>query len=188
MRTWGEGIPLLTLLKADPEVGGVLGEALDGLCSPDWYIRRAHEVLARVFARAPFKKVLFLCVANSARSQLAEALGRKYLGVEVFSAGSSPTRVNPYTLEVLEEIGLDASSQHSKAVHELDLSGIDLIVTLCAEEICPVGLTGVRRLHWPIPDPDLKDPSRSQEDFLKSFRATRENIRERILTLKENLG
>ena len=101
------------------------------------------------------KRILFLCVANSARSQMAEALARQLLGprAEVMSASSNPSTVNPYAIEAMAEIGIDISGHRSKLVDEIDLTGIDLIVTLCAEEVCPVVPGRVKRLHWPIPDP-----------------------------------
>ena len=82
------------------------------------------------------KRVLFLCVANSAQSQMAEGLARQILGasIEVTSAGSLPSYVNPYAVEALAEIGIDISSHRSKSVDDIDATGIDLVVTLCAEE------------------------------------------------------
>ena len=98
-------------------------------------------------------RVLFLCVANSARSQTAEGLARRIFGndIEVLSAGSKPSTVSPYAIEVMAELGIDISSQRSKSVVEIDAAGIDLVITLCAEEICLVFPGRVRRLHWPIP-------------------------------------
>ena len=86
------------------------------------------------------KRILYLCVANSARSQMAEGLSRYILGgrVEVLSAGSQPTRVNPYAILAMAEIGIDISAQRSKSVDEIDPARIDLVITLCAEEVCPV--------------------------------------------------
>jgi arsenate reductase (thioredoxin) len=103
--------------------------------------------------------ILFLCVANSARSQMAEGLARHMLGpdVTVLSAGSAPSSVNPHAVEAMAELGIDISGQHSKSVEEIDVKALDLVVTLCAEEVCPVLPGWVRRLHWPIPDPASKD-------------------------------
>ena len=94
------------------------------------------------------KRILFLCVANSARSQMAEGLARQILGerVEVVSAGSQPAPVNPHAVEVMAEIGVDITDQYSKSVDTIDLPGLDLAVTLCAEEVCPI-LPGARRVH-----------------------------------------
>ncbi|NUP97470.1 MAG: arsenate reductase ArsC [Planctomycetaceae bacterium] len=126
--------------------------------------------------------VLFLCVANSARSQLAEALARSLFptSVRVLSAGSSPSKVNPYALEVLAELGLDASAQHSKSVQSIDPELVDTVITLCAEEVCPVFLGRARRLHWPIPDPATKDGTLPREELLRRFRTARDTLREKL--------
>src|SRR5215216_1013626 len=99
--------------------------------------------------------LLFLCVANSARSQMAEGLARAKFGdrVRVQSAGSEPSRVNPLAIEALREIAIDISSYASKSVDTIDPASVDLVITLCAEEVCPMGLAGVPRIHWPLPDP-----------------------------------
>ncbi len=101
------------------------------------------------------KHMLFLCVANSARSQMAEGIARSLApqGVRVSSAGSEPKSINPLAIKVLREIGLDISSHHSKHISEIDLSSVELVVTLCAEEVCPVFPGKVTRLHWAMPDP-----------------------------------
>ena len=132
------------------------------------------------------KRVLFLCVANSARSQMAEGLARHILGggIEVMSAGSEPARVNPYAIEAMAEIGIDISGQRAKSVDEIDATGIDLVVTLCAEEVCPVLPGRVRRLHWPIADPTSDDPSLTPEEMRTRFRTAREQIRARIEVLR----
>lgn len=128
------------------------------------------------------KGVLFLCVANSARSQLAEGLARARFGdrVRVQSAGSKPTRVNPYAIEVMREIGIDISGHASKLVDDVDASEVDTVVTLCAEEVCPVFLGKVRRLHWPMIDPAREDGDMRREVVLERFRAARDGIRARI--------
>ena len=126
--------------------------------------------------------ILFLCVANSARSQMAEGLGRMILGdrVPVASAGSEPSRVNPYAIEVMREIGVDLSSHRSKSVQTVDPGTVSTVVTLCAEEVCPVFLGGARRLHWPIPDPASRDDSIPRDEMLARFRSARDEIRARI--------
>jgi len=126
--------------------------------------------------------ILFLCVANSARSQMAEGIGRMILRdrVPVASAGSEPSRVNPWAIEVMREIGVDLSSHHSKSVEAVDPATVSTVVTLCAEEVCPVFLGGARRLHWPIPDPASKDESIPREEMLARFRSARDEIRARI--------
>ncbi len=128
------------------------------------------------------RRILFLCVANSARSQMAEGLARAILGdqVHVLSAGSQPTRVNPYAIEALQELGIDISDHRSKSVDEIDTAQLDLVVTLCADEVCPVLPGGTRRLHWPIPDPASSDPTLSAEVMRERFRTARDEIRARM--------
>lgn len=125
------------------------------------------------------KSILFLCVANSARSQMAEGLGRLIFGdrVSVMSAGSEPSKVNPYAVEVMRELGVDLTMHHSKSVQTIDPSTVGTVITLCAEEVCPVFLGKARRLHWPIPDPASKDPSIPREEILARFRTARDTIR-----------
>jgi arsenate reductase len=127
------------------------------------------------------KHILFLCVANSARSQMAEGLARARFGDRVVaeSAGSVPTRVNPHAVAALSEVGIDITGQRSKSVDEIDLSAVDLIVTLCAEEVCPVVPGQVERLHWPLQDPAAAPPS----EAAARFRAVRDELRRRIGTL-----
>lgn len=130
-------------------------------------------------------QMLFLCVANSARSQLAEGLARRLFGsrIAVASAGSRPSRVNPYAIEVMAEVGVDLAGHRSKGVDDLAGTDVDRVITLCAEEVCPVFLGGARRLHWPIPDPATDDPSLSRADALARFRAARDQLRGRIEVL-----
>jgi arsenate reductase len=128
--------------------------------------------------------ILFLCVANSARSQMAEGLARQLFGdrAQIQSAGSEPSRVNPYAIEVMQEIGADLSSHTSRSVQTIDPESVDVVITLCAEEVCPAFLSKARRLHWPIPDPASNDPSLSREDLLARFRAARDTIRGKLET------
>ena len=131
--------------------------------------------------------ILFLCVANSARSQMAEGLARQMLGpeVSVLSAGSAPSTVNPHAVEALAELGIDISGQRSKSVEEIDVGTLDLVVTLCAEEVCPVLPGRVRHLHWPIPDPASKNASISPDAMRERFRTARDRIKSRLATLNE---
>lgn len=132
------------------------------------------------------KGLLFVCVANSSRSQLAEALARRHFGdrVRVQSAGSEPARVNPYAVEVAAEVGLDLSSHTSKSVDTIDPATVDTVITLCAEEVCPVFLGKAHRLHWPLPDPASADPSLTPEAMRERFRATRAAIETRLQELE----
>jgi arsenate reductase len=128
------------------------------------------------------KSVLFLCVANSARSQMAEGLARLLLRPEirVQSAGSAPTRVNPHAIEAMAELGVDLAAHASKAVDTIDPATVDTVVTLCAEEVCPVFLGQATRLHWPLPDPASDDPEITSDALRARFRAARDAIRARI--------
>lgn len=127
------------------------------------------------------RSILFLCVANSARSQMAEGLARQMLpDLRIQSAGSRPSRVNPYAIEVLAEQGIDIFTQTSKSVQDIDPATVDLVITLCAEEVCPLFLGQAERLHWPIPDPASDDPSLMPEQLRERFRAGRDEIRRRL--------
>lgn len=132
--------------------------------------------------------VLFLCVANSARSQMAEGIARHLAGdrLRVQSAGSAPSRVNPLAVRALAEIGIDISRQRSKAVEEIDAATVDTVVTLCAEEVCPVYLGEARRLHWPLPDPAAHGAS--EEAALELFRSVRDALRRRIAAWLDQEG
>lgn len=134
----------------------------------------------------PPPRILFLCVANSARSQMAEALARHLLGpaAVVQSAGTRPTQVNPLAIAVMRELDLDLSAQRSKAVDTIDPASVDLVITLCAEEACPVFLGQARRMHWPITDPASADPALTADERLARFRAARDQLRGRIEVLR----
>jgi arsenate reductase len=136
------------------------------------------------------KRILFLCVANSARSQMAEGLARKMLGsdVEVLSAGSRPSKVNPYAIEAMSEIGIDIAGHKSKSVDDVDPSSVDTVITLCADEVCPILPGRVQRLHWPIPDPASDDPAISAEDLRRRFRVARDEVEARILKFMPTLA
>jgi arsenate reductase (thioredoxin) len=130
----------------------------------------------------PAHRILFLCVANSARSQMAEGLARMMFGdvAHVQSAGSRPSRVNPYAIEVMREIGADLAGHGSKSVETIDPASVDTVITLCAEEVCPVFLGKARRLHWPIPDPASDDPALTRDAMLQRFREARDTIRTKL--------
>ncbi len=128
--------------------------------------------------------VLFLCVAKSARSQMAEGLARAMWppAVKVWSAGSRPTSVRPEAVQVLAEIGIDISSQRSKSVAEIPAAEVDTVITLCGEEGCPVFLGQATRLSWPFPDPAAGPPT-PREAVLARFREVRDGIRARLAEL-----
>jgi arsenate reductase len=134
--------------------------------------------------------ILFMCVANSARSQLAEGLARAIFGreAEIESAGSQPSQVNPLATQSMKEIGLDISTQYSKSVNGLSpkfLSQLDYVITLCAEEVCPVTVAKGKKLHWPMTDPGKEG---SKDEKLQSFRKVRDEIKVKLLALKAEAG
>jgi arsenate reductase len=126
------------------------------------------------------KGILFLCVANSARSQIAEGIARTMVpaGTKVWSAGSRPTSVRPEAIAVLKEIGIDISHHRSKAVAEIPAAEVDTVITLCGEEECPLFLGKATRLHWGLPDPAAVKGS--EQDCLNAFRNTRDELRRRL--------
>lgn len=132
--------------------------------------------------------ILFMCVANSARSQMAEGLARNAApaGVAIFSAGSEPATVNPYAVRAMAELGIDLSGHASKGVDDIPQEQIRTVVTLCAEEVCPVFLGEVERLHWPHEDPAAAEGD--DEAILASFRRVRDQIRVKVETLVKDAG
>jgi arsenate reductase len=126
--------------------------------------------------------LLFLCVANSARSQIAEGLARARFGdaVRVQSAGSDAAGVNLLAVKALAEFGIDISAQTSKTVDTIDPATVDTVVTLCAEEVCPVFLSKARRVHWPLPDPTAGGGT--EDEQLARFRKARDEIKMRLET------
>jgi arsenate reductase len=123
---------------------------------------------------------LFLCVANSARSQMAEGVARSLApaGVKISSAGSKPSHVNPLAIQALEEIGIDLRGHFSKSVETIPPGDVEVVITLCAEEECPVFLGKARRIHWGLPDPG--GAGLSDEQKLQSFRDVRDELKRRL--------
>lgn len=135
------------------------------------------------FVSRPPDRVLFLCIHNSSRSQIAEAWARELAPreVEVYSAGSEPRGVHPMAIEVMAEVGLSLDSQRSKHLDEVPWRTVDTVVTLCAEgaEACPTVAGDVRRVHWPLPDPSAAPEAERRE----LFREVRDEIRWRVSAL-----
>jgi len=129
-------------------------------------------------------KVLFLCTGNSARSQMAEAFLRRYAGeqFEAYSAGLAPKNLSPYTVRVMEEVGLSLDGQHSKSLIEyMGKVHFGYMITVCAdaEEKCPRVFPGMgQRLHRGFEDPAAYVGS--EEETLSKFREIRDQIDERI--------
>jgi protein-tyrosine-phosphatase len=141
--------------------------------SDDWR-REAAQLRA-----APPRHLLFLCVANSARSQMAEGIARSMApaSMTISSAGSKPSKVNPLAIRALAEIDIDISGHASKGVSDVPRD-VDAVVTLCAEEVCPVWLGKATRFHWGLPDP--AGAGATEEEQLQAFREVREELRARL--------
>jgi arsenate reductase (thioredoxin) len=131
------------------------------------------------------KKVLFICIHNSARSQMAEAFLNQICGdeFEAHSAGLEPGKLNPIVVETMQEIGIDISGNQTKAVFDMFKSGklFAYVITVCDEasaERCPIfpGLT--RRLHWSFPDPSSLQGT--HEEKLAKTREVRDSIKSKI--------
>lgn len=122
--------------------------------------------------------ILFLCVANSARSQMAEGIARTLAppGTRVSSAGSRPAKVHPLAVQVLLEIGIDISGAESTDVDTVDEDSIDMVITLCEEEVCPVWLGGAWTIRWPLPDP----AAWPEAQRLQAFRIIRDELSTRL--------
>jgi arsenate reductase len=124
--------------------------------------------------------VLFLCVANSARSQMAEGIARALApaSVKISSAGSQPSRLNPLAVKALAEVGIDISTHTSKSVNDIPPGDVDAVITLCGEEVCPVFLGKALRVHWGLPDP--AHTGSTEEERLQAFRDVRDELRRRL--------
>ncbi len=134
-------------------------------------------------------RVLFLCTGNSCRSQMAEGFARKWLhGVEIWSAGTRPAeQVNPLAVQVMQEKGVDISTQYPKTVSDVPRP-VDMVITLCGEaaEECPT-FPGARSTeHWGLPDPARA--TGTPEEVLQVFRAVRDEIERRIADLAERIA
>ena len=132
--------------------------------------------------KAP-RGILFLCIRNSARSQLAEGLARAMAlpDVRIWSAGTEPSGVHPMAVQAMQEIGVDIKRQSSKHLMDVPWDDIDTVVTLCGEaaETCPAVGRGVRRVHWRLSDPALAP----EAERLNAFRRTRDELRWRVAAL-----
>ena len=128
-------------------------------------------------------KVLFLCTGNSCRSQMAEGWCRSLLGgagFQAFSAGTSPSALDPLAIEVMAEAGVDISGNRSKHLESLDCTDFDLVVTVCdaARENCPVLPGAARKIHKSFDDPPyLARKAASKDEALEVYRRVRDEIR-----------
>jgi arsenate reductase (thioredoxin) len=130
-------------------------------------------------------KILILCTGNSARSQMAEGLLRSLSkgAIEVHSAGTRPSRLNPLAIEAMKELGIDISGQRSKSVEEFAGRRFDLVITVCdnARESCPVFPGAPERIHWSYSDPAAVEGT--HEEKLQAFRAVRDDLKAKLALL-----
>jgi len=131
------------------------------------------------------RKVLFICIHNSARSQMAEAFLNQICGetFEAYSAGLEPGKLNPMVVEAMQEIGIDISGRPTKAVFDMFKSGkmFAYVITVCDEasaERCPIFPGVTKRLHWSFPDPSSVQGTR--EEKLAKTREVRDAIKAKI--------
>ena len=135
-------------------------------------------------------RVLFLCTGNSARSIMGAALLRHLAGdrFEVHSAGTEPKGINPYTVRVLQPLGIDLAGERSKSVAEFEGQAFDYVITVCdsAAESCPVFPGAPRRIHWSFPDPAAA--TGSDDERLAAFRRTAREMRMRVAAFATERG
>jgi len=131
------------------------------------------------------KKVLFVCIHNSARSQMAEAFLNAICGEQfkAHSAGIEPGKLNLIVVEAMQEIGIDISRNHTKSVSSMLESGktFDYVITVCDEssaERCPIFPGSTTRLHWGFPDPSALQGSHDEK--LARTRDTRDMIKAKV--------
>lgn len=135
-------------------------------------------------------RILFLCTGNSCRSQMAEGWA-KHLGgewLEAHSAGIEAHGKNPRAIRVMAEAGVDISAQESTHVTDDMIRRADVVVTVCghADEHCPVLPPGVKKIHWPLSDPART--TGTEDEILAVFRTTRDEVRQRVETLRQQLA
>jgi arsenate reductase len=124
---------------------------------------------------------LILSRSNSARGQMAEAIARALAPrqVRVSSAGAVRGALDPLVVRVLAELSVNVSDQHSKTIDEVDTSDVQAVVVLSEEDPTPPALQGVRRVHWPLPDPAAGGGS--EEERIARYRAVRNELRRRLI-------
>jgi len=132
------------------------------------------------------KKILFLCTGNSCRSQMAEGFANKLLSkdLHIESAGTEAHGLNPYTVQTMQEIGIDISHHQSKKINNTEITKFDLVITLCgdAKDKCPI-IDKNKHMHWDIPDPaNFKG---NNTDTKQKYSEVRDLILKKIKALKE---
>ncbi len=154
---------------------------MGAMAGSEGFVNAQWEEEAKELRKLAPLRVLFLCVSNSARSQMAEGIARSIAParVAVSSAGSQPSRlVNPFAIRALDEIGIDIRAQTPKSVDSIAPEAIDTVITLCAEEVCPVFLGTAHRVHWALPDPAAAGST--DDERLQAFRSVRDELRRRL--------
>jgi two-component system phosphate regulon sensor histidine kinase PhoR len=141
--------------------------------------------LPRADSNGKPKTIVFLCTANSCRSQMAEGFARRFApaGTAIYSAGTAPKSVHPHAIKVMREAGIDISNQASKRIDQIPLERADMVITLCGEasESCPALSRNADHLHWPLPDP--ASAQGDEKAILDAFRSVRDEIRSRVRQL-----
>lgn len=136
------------------------------------------------------QRILVLCTGNSARSQMAEGWLRHLADDQfaVFSAGTTPSTVNPFAIQVMAEVGIDLSGHRSKSVTEYLGQPFDYVITVCdqAAEACPVFPGPAARIHWSFPDP-AAEPG-DTDVRLATFRTVRDAIHQRLVAWLSERG
>ena len=136
------------------------------------------------------RNILFLCTGNSCRSQIAEGWAKRLGGdrFEVQSAGIEAHGKNPRAISIMQEAGIDISGQESTIVSEEMLSAADVLITVCghADEQCPALPPDVKKVHWPLTDP--AKATGTETDVMNEFRATRDDIEDRVRNLLNSLA
>ena len=135
------------------------------------------------------KKIMFICTANSCRSQIAEGFAKKFGGknLEIHSAGLMAAGVHKHARAVMQEIGIDISRQRSKTIDRNLFRQMDFIITLCsyADAHCPAAPPGAERMHWPVKDP--VGTVGSVQKVMHEFRRARDEIKTKVLNFIENV-
>lgn len=135
------------------------------------------------------KNILFICVQNTCRSQMAEAVMKNKAGthLKVYSAGLNPGIIHPLTLQVLEEKGYETSDLYAKPVSDFINTRLNYVVYVCSalDDGCPVFPGKFETLHWPILDP--AKAAGTEEEILTAFHSPLTEIENRIEEFLENL-
>lgn len=131
----------------------------------------------------PKKRVLILCTANSARSQMAHGLLNDLASdqFDVFSAGTKPSQVNPFAIEAMQQVGIDISHHTSDGIDQYINQSFDYVITVCdkAAETCPIFPGPATRIHWGFPDPAAV--TGSDDDILASFAHVRDGLKQKLV-------